>query len=96
MLERPGIRFLSIQLTITIELHPLIVRMQGKQHNHAFQASPSSTRLARVLLVRGQLPQVSVGIRFEPSVPSPLYRQYCKWPEFTLVLNQVNSIHLYI
>jgi hypothetical protein len=75
MLEKPRDSIFVLPANnrhITIELHPLIVIMQGKQHNHAFQASPSSTRLARVLLVRGQLPHVSVGIRFEPSFPSPL------------------------
>ena len=43
----------------------IIVLNQGQQHNHAFLSTPTSTRLARVVLARGQLPHISVGIRFD-------------------------------
>lgn len=36
---------------------------KGQPHNHAFLSSPSNTRLARVILVRGHLPHISVGLR---------------------------------
>ncbi len=42
----------------------LMVILQGQQHNHAFLSRPTNTRVARVVLARGQLPHVSVGIRF--------------------------------
>eukprot|EP00088_Acartia_fossae_P052184 TRINITY_DN5880_c0_g1_i13.p1 TRINITY_DN5880_c0_g1~~TRINITY_DN5880_c0_g1_i13.p1 ORF type:complete len:303 (-),score=65.14 TRINITY_DN5880_c0_g1_i13:87-995(-) len=50
---------------ISITQHPWnrVLDDKGLQHNHAFVSTPTSTRVAQVILERGSTPKVSAGIR---------------------------------
>lgn len=54
-----------VRARVDIKQYPWqrLLDTKGKLHNHAFLSTPTNTRLARVILARGQLPQISVGIR---------------------------------
>jgi len=50
---------------VNITQHPWnrIIDPKGSEHNHAFVSTPTSTRVAQVILHRGGVPKVSAGIR---------------------------------
>jgi len=54
-----------VKAKVTLSAHPWqrITDTTGRPHNHAFVSTPSAVRMASVLLIRGNMPVVSAGIR---------------------------------
>jgi len=54
-----------VKAKVTLSAHPWqrITDTAGRPHNHAFVSTPSAVRMASVLLIRGNMPVVSAGIR---------------------------------
>lgn len=54
-----------VRARVNISQHPWArhIDNKGAEHNHAFVSTPTSTRIAQVILHRGGVPQVSAGIR---------------------------------
>eukprot|EP00092_Neocalanus_flemingeri_P045093 GFUD01050234.1.p1 GENE.GFUD01050234.1~~GFUD01050234.1.p1 ORF type:complete len:307 (-),score=97.24 GFUD01050234.1:119-1039(-) len=54
-----------VKAKVTLSAHPWqrVSDTAGRPHNHAFVSTPLSVRVASVLLIRGQMPVVSAGIR---------------------------------
>jgi len=54
-----------VRAKISLVQHPWsrIIDGEGKSHNHAFLSTPSSNRIAQVIMDRTRVPRVSAGIR---------------------------------